>query len=294
MNKKSVLQTFASVLMLTAVSVESVGSAANNQKNIENVTKSETIADTVPAGPTLNIETTAGPIKIRLYDDTPIHRDNFLKLVGENYYDSVLFHRVIKDFMIQTGDPDSRNAVKGVMLGAGSPDYTLPAEIIYPKHYHKYGALAAARTGDDINPERRSSGSQFYIVTGKKYLPAQISRMEEMSVQRQLQAYFMNLQREHMDTIRALRLAKDTVGLENLRQELINQTEANVKPITMTECQVRDYSTIGGTPHLDGQYTVFGEVLDGIETVEKIQNAETDGRDRPLEDIKILSIKVEE
>lgn len=294
MNKKSVLLTFASVLMLTAVSVESVGSTANNQKNIDNVTKSETTVDMVPAGPTLEIETTAGSIKIRLYDDTPIHRDNFLKLVKENYYDSVLFHRVIKDFMIQTGDPDSRNAAKGVMLGAGSPDYTLPAEIIYPEHYHKYGALAAARTGDDINPERRSSGSQFYIVTGKKYLPAQLSRMEEMSVQKQLQTYFMNLQREHMDTIRALRLAKDSVGLENLRQELIKQTEANVKPITMTESQVRDYSTIGGTPHLDGQYTVFGEVLDGMETVEKIQNAETDGRDRPIEDVKILSIKVEE
>ncbi|MDE5794165.1 MAG: peptidylprolyl isomerase [Muribaculaceae bacterium] len=248
----------------------------------------------IPAGPTLDVATTAGNIKIRLYDDTPLHRDNFLKLAKEGYYDGVLFHRVINDFMVQTGDPESKDAQPGAMLGSGGPGYTIPAEIVYPKHYHKYGALAAARTGDEMNPERKSSGSQFYIVTGKKYLPQQLSRMEEMSVQKQLQSYFMELQRQNMDTIRQLRLAKDSVGLENLRQELIKQTEANVKPVTMTEEQVRDYSTIGGTPHLDGQYTVFGEVLEGMDVVEKIQTAETDGRDRPVEDIRIISIKVEE
>lgn len=248
----------------------------------------------VPAGPTLDIATTAGNIKIRLYDDTPLHRDNFLKLAKEGYYDGVLFHRVIKDFMVQTGDPESKEAPKGAQLGSGGPGYTIPAEIEYPKHYHKYGALAAARTGDNVNPERKSSGSQFYIVTGKTYTPQQLSRMEQMSVQKQLQAYFMNLQRQHADTIRQLRLAKDSVALENLRLELIKETEANVKPVTMTEEQVRDYSTIGGTPHLDGQYTVFGEVLEGMDTVEKIQNAATDGHDRPVEDIRILSVKVEE
>lgn len=248
----------------------------------------------VPAGPTLDIATTAGNIKIRLYDDTPLHRDNFLKLAKEGYYDGVLFHRVIKDFMVQTGDPESKEAPAGAQLGSGGPGYTIPAEIEYPRHYHKYGALAAARTGDKMNPERKSSGSQFYIVTGKTYTPQQLSRMEQMSVQKQLQAYFMNLQRQHADTIRQLRLAKDSVALENLRQELIKETEANVKPVTMTEEQVRDYSTIGGTPHLDGQYTVFGEVLEGMDTVEKIQNAATDGHDRPQEDIRILSVKVEE
>ena len=248
----------------------------------------------VPAGPTLDVATTAGNIKIRLYDDTPLHRDNFLKLAKEGYYDGVLFHRVINDFMVQTGDPESKEAPAGTMLGSGGPGYTIPSEIVYPQHYHKYGALAAARTGDEMNPERKSSGSQFYIVTGKKYQPQQLSRMEEMSVQKQLQSYFMELQRQNMDTIRQLRLAKDSVGLENLRQELIKETEANVKPVTMTEAQVRDYTTIGGTPHLDGQYTVFGEVLDGMDVVEKIQKAETDGRDRPLEDIRIISIKVEE
>lgn len=264
-------------------------------QEVKNVEMTQDInSSQVPAGPTLDITTTAGPIKIRLYDDTPLHRDNFLKLAKEGYYDGVLFHRVIDGFMVQTGDPESKEAPQGAMLGSGGPGYTIPAEIVYPKHYHKYGALAAARTGDEMNPERRSSGSQFYIVTGKKYIPQQLSRMEEMSVQKQLQSYFMDLQRQHMDTIRQLRLAKDSVGLENLRQELIRETEANVKPVTMTEDQIRDYTAIGGTPHLDGQYTVFGEVLEGMETVEKIQKAETDGRDRPVEDIRIVSIKVEE
>ena len=284
---------FGAVALIATAAFATRGASADGQ-NMNQVDTTTTVTDTVPAGPTLDIETTAGPIRIRLYDDTPQHRDNFLKLAKKGFYDGVLFHRVIKDFMVQTGDPDSKTAEKGVMLGSGDPGYTLPAEIDYPKHYHKYGALAAARTGDEMNPERRSSGSQFYIVTGKKYIPQQISRMEQMAVQKQLQAYFMNLQRENMDTIRQLRLAKDSVGLENLRQELIKQTEANVKPVTMTEQQVRDYTTIGGTPHLDGQYTVFGEVLEGMDTIEKIQNAETDGRDRPLEDIKILSVKVEE
>ncbi len=275
-----------------AFATASVTSGGEEVKNVE-MTR-DTNQSEVPAGPTLDIATTAGNIKIRLYDDTPLHRDNFLKLAKEGYYDGVLFHRVIKDFMVQTGDPESKEAAQGSMLGSGGPGYTIPAEIEYPKHYHKYGALAAARTGDNMNPERKSSGSQFYIVTGKKYLPQQLSRMEEMSVQKQLQSYFMNLQRQHADTIRQLRLAKDSVGLENLRQELIKETEANVKPVTMTEEQVRDYTTIGGTPHLDGQYTVFGEVLEGMDTVEKIQSAATDGHDRPVEDIRIISIKVEE
>ena len=296
MKKKTIIYVAALGTMAVAATAAfaTVGSTpgAQETKNVEmtqDINRSQ-----VPAGPTLDIATTAGDIKIRLYDDTPLHRDNFLKLAKEGYYDGVLFHRVINDFMVQTGDPDSKDAPSGAMLGSGGPDYTIPAEIVYPKHYHKYGALAAARTGDEMNPERRSSGSQFYIVTGKKYIPQQLSRMEEMSVQKQLQSYFMELQRQHMDTIRQLRLSKDSVGLENLRQELIKETEANVKPVTMTEEQVRDYTSIGGTPHLDGQYTVFGEVLEGMETVEKIQNAETDGRDRPVEDIRIISIKVVE
>ena len=294
MKRKTIISVAALGAMALAgtAAFATAGQGTQEVRNVEMT--QQTNRSEVPAGPTLDIATTAGPIKIRLYDDTPLHRDNFLKLAKEGYYDGVLFHRVINEFMVQTGDPESKEAPKGAMLGSGGPGYTVPAEIVYPKHYHKYGALAAARTGDEMNPERKSSGSQFYIVTGKTYTPQQLSRMEQTSVQKQLQSYFMELQRQNMDTIRQLRLAKDTVGLDNLRQELIKQTEANVKPVTMTEEQVRDYTTIGGTPHLDGQYTVFGEVLEGMETVEKIQKAETDGRDRPVEDIRIVSIKVEE
>ena len=294
MKRKTIISVAALGAMALAgtAAFATAGQGTQEVRNVEMT--QQTNRSEVPAGPTLDIATTAGPIKIRLYDDTPLHRDNFLKLAKEGYYDGVLFHRVINEFMVQTGDPESKEAPKGAMLGSGGPGYTVPAEIVYPKHYHKYGALAAARTGDEMNPERKSSGSQFYIVTGKTYTPQQLSRMEQASVQKQLQSYFMELQRQNMDTIRQLRLAKDTVGLDNLRQELIKQTEANVKPVTMTEEQVRDYTTIGGTPHRDGQYTVFGEVLEGMETVEKIQKAETDGRDRPVEDIRIVSIKVEE
>lgn len=293
MKSKTILIALGIVALAGTAVFAATGGATGEQENKNVEMTQQTKERELPAGPTLDIATTAGNIKIRLYDDTPLHRDNFLKLAKEGYYDGVLFHRVINDFMVQTGDPESKEAAAGAMLGSGGPGYTIPAEIVYPKHYHKYGALAAARTGDEMNPERKSSGSQFYIVTGKKYSPQQLSRMEEMSVQKQLQSYFMELQRQKMDTIRQLRLAKDSVGLENLRQELIKETEANVKPVTMTEEQVSDYTTIGGTPHLDGQYTVFGEVLEGMETVEKIQKAETDGRDRPVEDIRIISIKVE-
>ncbi len=296
-NKRKILYSLAALAAVTAMASTAIASSSGDagdeisETTVENISTSA--GDSIPAGPTLDIETTAGNIKIRLYDDTPLHRDNFLKLAQEGYYDGVLFHRVINDFMVQTGDPDSKNAPAGAMLGSGGPDYQIPAEIVYPRHYHKYGALAAARTGDDMNPERKSSGSQFYIVTGKKYMPQQLERMEQMMVQKQLQDHFMQLQRANLDTIRRLRLEKDTVGLENLRQQLIKQTEAEVKPEMLTEQQKKDYSEVGGTPHLDGQYTVFGEVIEGMDVVEKIQHAETDGRDRPLEDIRILSVKVE-
>lgn len=298
MNKKLI----TSAVALGAVGMIGLAAMTNSRQipdgptatQLETTTDSISINDSLPAGPTLDVKTSLGDIKIRLYDDTPQHRDNFLKLAKEGFYDGVLFHRVIDGFMVQTGDPESKTAAKGAMVGSGGPGYTIPAEIVYPKHYHKYGALAAARTGDNMNPMRESSGSQFYIVTGKKYNEPTLAKMQEIALQKELQSYFMKLQRENMDTIRALRMAKDSVGLENLRQELIRQTEANVHPEGMTEMQIKDYTTIGGTPHLDNQYTVFGEVIEGMDVVEKIQKAATDGNDRPVEDIKILSVKVEE
>ena len=246
----------------------------------------------VNAEPIVDIKTTLGDIKVKLYDDTPIHRDNFLKLVKEGYYDGVLFHRVIKDFMVQTGDPDSKNADSTAMLGSGSPSYTLEAEINYPVHYHKYGALAAARTGDAVNPERRSSGSQFYIVTGEKQDPRTLDMMTERANHDRKQKYFNGLAKQHIDEIRALQTAGDREGLENLRLRLAEQTEAEVKDEPMPQ-EIRDaYINQGGTPHLDGQYTVFGEVIDGMDVVEKIQNVETGKADRPIQDVRVIKMTV--
>ena len=240
----------------------------------------------------VEIETTEGPIKVLLYGDTPAHQANFLKLAKEGFYDGVLFHRVIKDFMVQTGDPNSKDAAPGAQLGAGDPGYTIEAEILYPKHYHKYGALAAARTGDAVNPERRSSGSQFYIVTGQKQNPRAIEQAEIRMANDVKQQYWMKLMKENAPKIKELQAAGDREALESFRRELIDRLEAEVELPSLPEQLKQDYVTIGGTPHLDNQYTVFGEVIEGMDTVEKIQNVETDSSDRPKEDVKVLSVKV--
>ena len=198
----------------------------------------------------VKIETTMGDIVIRLYDATPIHRDNFVRLVKEGYYDGTLFHRVIRNFMIQGGDPSSKGAPADKQVGGGGPDYTLEAEI-RPGLYHKRGALAAAREGDAKNPERRSSGSQFYIVWGRTFSPRQIEYLADKQL------------REH----------PETGGLSPLQQQL--------------------YSTLGGSPHLDGQYTVFGEVEQGLDVVERIQSVPTAPNDRPLENVS-MTMKIVE
>ncbi|MBO4965296.1 MAG: peptidylprolyl isomerase [Muribaculaceae bacterium] len=247
----------------------------------------------VPEGTIVDVQTSLGDIKILLYNDTPKHRDNFLKLVKEGYYNGVLFHRVIKDFMVQTGDPDSKNAAPGRQLGTGDPGYTIEAEIVYPKHYHKYGAVAAARTGDAFNPQKRSSGSQFYIVTGRKMSPQQAETMISRKAMAPRQSYFRELVRQNQDKIKALQEAGDEQALKDLQQEYIRLTEAAVPMAEPDPQMVKDYSTIGGAQNLDADYTVFGEVLEGMDVVEKIQNAQTDRNDRPVEDIRIISMKVE-
>lgn len=247
----------------------------------------------VKADPIVDIKTSLGDIKVKLYDDTPIHRDNFLKLVKEGYYNGVLFHRVIKDFMVQTGDPNSKTADSTTVLGSGDPAYTLEAEINYPKHFHKYGALAAARTGDQVNPERRSSGSQFYIVTGKKIDGRTLEVMEQRANNERKQAYFRELSRAHMDEIKRLMSEGNRAELDSLRDRLAKITEDNVKDEPMPEEIKQTYIEQGGTPHLDGAYTVFGEVIEGMDVVEKIQNEETGSHDRPKTDIRIISMTIE-
>lgn len=196
------------------------------------------------------LETNKGNIRIALYNETPLHRDNFLKLVKLGFYDGVLFHRVINRFMIQTGDSASRHAVPGALLGDTQEPYTIPAEIRYPELFHKRGAVAAARDGDDVNPSRASSASQFYIVYGRRF---------------------------------------DDEMLDKVQQRLDQQTGGAVK---LTPEVRAVYKAKGGTPHLDGQYTVFAEVVEGLDVVNAIQWMETDKNDRPLEDVRILKAMV--
>ncbi len=231
------------------------------------------------------VKTTEGDFDILLYGDTPKHRDNFVKLVKENYYDGTLFHRVINEFMVQAGDPESRNAPAGKHLGAGGPGYQIDAEFVYPARFHKRGALAAARTGDQMNPERKSSGSQFYVVTGKTYTPAELDQMEQQMIQQQ----FYSLAQKRRDDIMRMQKANDEAGLNALQEELIAQATELSK---FTPQQREAYTTVGGTPFLDAQYTVFGEVLSGMDTIEKIEKTRTDRSDRPASDIKILSMKI--
>ena len=234
------------------------------------------------------IKTTLGDIKVELYDQTPQHRDNFIKLVKEGYYNGTLFHRVIKNFMVQGGDPDSKGAPAGKSLGTGGPGYTVPAEIVYPELFHKRGALAAARQGDEVNPQRNSSGSQFYIVWGDVYAGSKLGQMEKQMTMMVEQEIFNRLAAERKAQIMDLRRNRDQAGLMELQEELIALTKAEVKEkggFKFTEAQKEAYSTIGGTPHLDNQYTVFGEVVEGLDVVEKIQNCATARGDRPKEDI---------
>ena len=243
----------------------------------------------------VKIETTVGDIEVKLYNETPKHRDNFIKLVKDGVYEGTLFHRVIKDFMIQAGDPDSKNAPKGKMLGAGDVGYTLPAEFVYPKYFHKKGALSAARQGDNVNPKKESSGCQFYIVTGKVYNDTTLLGMENQMNQNRLTTVFNALAQKHMKEIYKMRKENDQDGLMNLQDSLFAQAEAEVAKqpeFHFTPEQVKAYTTVGGTPHLDGEYTVFGEVVKGLDIVDKIQQVKTDRSDRPEEDVKITKVTI--
>lgn len=242
----------------------------------------------------VKIETTLGNIVVELYNETPKHRDNFIKLAKEGVYDSTLFHRVIRQFMIQAGDPESKTANDTAMLGGGDVGYTIPAEFV-PKFFHKKGALAAARMGDDVNPNRESSGCQFYIVTGRKFRESQLLDMAGQKNNARLDTLFNQLARKHMKEIYKLRKAGDDAALMELQDSLEAQAYALYKeeePFMFTPEQLAAYSTIGGAPHLDGAYTVFGQVVSGMDTVEKIEGTKTGKADRPVENVRILKATV--
>ena len=231
---------------------------------------------------------------MKLYNETPKHRDNFIMLAEEGVYDNTLFHRVIKDFMIQAGDPLSKAASATDSLGKGGVGYTLPAEF-RPELFHKRGALAAARIGGSANPKKESSGCQFYIVTGKVYNKYQLYGLQNRINQGRLDSIFARLARKHTKAIMKMRKAGDQEGLTELQNELEIQAQeinSKVPPMKFSEAQMAAYTTIGGAPHLDGDYTVFGEVVEGMDVVDRIEKVETGRADRPRMDIRIKHVEV--
>lgn len=275
-------QNFWILLIILACSAVACKSGQKKDGNVEK----ETV---------LKIETSMGDIKVKLYNETPKHRDNFIKLAKDGTYNGTLFHRVIKDFMVQAGDPESKNAPKGKMLGSGDVGYTVPAEFVYPKYFHKKGALSAARQGDEVNPKKESSGCQFYIVTGKVFNDSTLLNMEQQKNQNKVTEAFNALAQKHMKEIYKMRKANDQDGLYALQDTLFIQAEAEAAKqpdFHFTPEQIKAYTTVGGTPHLDGEYTVFGEVVEGMDIVDKIQQVKTDRSDRPEEDVKIINVSV--
>ncbi len=243
--------------------------------------------------PLVVISTDLGEMKIKLYNETPLHRDNFVKLADQGYYNGLLFHRVIDHFMIQGGDPESKNAEPGVRLGNGGPGYTIPAEF-RPGLIHKKGALAAARLGDQTNPKKESSGSQFYLVQGKVWREGELDtlemKMNDILRQNIFRAVFTPAQeelsrfkQENKEESFRLRVAE----LQACADSLYSQASH----FTLSAEQRKAYTTEGGYPSLDGGYTVFGEVIEGMDVLEKIAAVKTDQSDRPVQDVK-MKIKI--
>lgn len=276
------------LFLLSALMTNTARAFSENNDTIDNLTdmKETMLLLTLPTG----------EVRIKLYNETPLHRDNILKLVREGFYDGTLFHRVIKDFMVQGGDPASRTAAAGDSLGAGDVGYTIPAEF-HSDLYHKRGALAAARMGDEMNPERASSGCQFYIVTGKKYNQSQLTQLEKQITQSRAQEFFQQLVKERAEDIKKYRMERNRNALFALQEELAAQAEAlaaEKNPFRYTKEQIEVYTKEGGTPFLDGQYTVFGEVVSGMEHIDAMSKVKTDRNDRPAENIPMRISVIEE
>lgn len=248
----------------------------------------------------VKIETEYGDMIVELYDQTPKHKENFLHLVDSGFYNDLLFHRVIKQFMIQGGDPESKNAAPGQMLGNGGPGYTVPAEF-NDSLFHKKGALAAARQGDQVNPTKASSGSQFYIVQGKTYTIEELQQMEQQLNEQRYSEYRNKvlMQPQHNHLAQEIMEAMNTQNQQEYNRilgqidSLVHDAFPNIPPFKFTQKQIDIYTTVGGVPHLDGNYTVFGEVVEGLDVIDKIAAVQTDANDRPSKDIKMKATLIE-
>jgi peptidyl-prolyl cis-trans isomerase B (cyclophilin B) len=243
----------------------------------------------------VTIKTKYGDMVAILYDETPKHKENFIKLAKEHYYDSLLFHRVMQGFMIQGGDPESKKAQPGQRLGNGGPGYTIPAEI-NTKYFHEKGALAAARLGDQQNPSKASSGSQFYIVQGVTANEDEL-KTDQMKLDQAMGQYFQNpANKATYDSVIVVYQSNDVKAFQSLLMKLKPRVEKETGIKTDREIspeKVKAYSTVGGTPGLDGQYTVFGQVIKGLDVIDKIASQPGDEAHRPSEDIR-MTVTVEE
>ena len=251
-----------------------------------------------PQEPIVVIQTNYGNIKVKLYNETPIHRDNFLKKAEEGFYKDLTFHRVIKDFMIQGGDLKTKTETDSITNDSLADDKmgdTISAEIKFPLFYHKKGALAAARWGNDMNPTKASDASQFYIVTGERTFDDKLNEIEKQRFERLKQSIYQRIQSANMDTVKALYKEGKRSAITELREEWQQQAEKEAnerKPETLYTKEQREYyNKLGGTPFLDGEYTVFGEVLEGMDVVDKIQNVRTNEKDAPLSKV-IMNVVV--
>jgi cyclophilin family peptidyl-prolyl cis-trans isomerase len=246
--------------------------------------------------PIVEIQTTEGAIKVKLYKETPLHRDNFVKLVNKGYYDGQVFHRVMKNFLIQTGDPNSKEADHNRLLGTGGPGYTIPAEIRYPQIFHKRGVLSAARLPDENNPNKESNGSQFCFILGKKYTSAELDTIERDAYNKQLDLIWQRLvvtNRKRIDDL-SLR-SDDKKKLQALEDSLTTLAEKQMKKehvFFFTKKQREAYTTVGGVPFMDKDYTIFGEVIQGLDVLEKIERMPVDVNARPKKDVRIIVAKV--
>ncbi len=237
----------------------------------------------------IKIETEKGEILIKLYNQTPKHRDNIIKMANEKYYDGQIFHRIINNFVVQGGDPDTKNAKPDSLYGNGGPKYLIDAEFV-DTLIHKRGAVGMAREGDDVNPEKKSAGSQFYLVKGKVYTQQTLDELENKLILRKKSALYKKVFAEKLSKLKDQKKI-DTLAISLDMSITFDSIWEKQPKFKFTEQQRKVYTTIGGIPHLDGNYTVFGEVVQGMDIVNEFSSVATDNNDRPLKDIK-FSISV--